>query len=187
MSAIIISPPPPKKPIKWDLWLSGGALLVAFGAATFAGLQYRATSFALVTEQRPWLNLENTVVNIADRSAKFYWKNRGKTPALNVESFEWDAIGTPTDKGFRTTFTSEKRHIRYNNIWVDGLLTTATLGPNALKSLPQMQSGSRLRLFGLVTYRDFLGTKTYHVYYCYEVWPNIALFPCSEPELNRID
>ena len=41
--ALIISLPPPKKPINWDRWLSGAALVIALGAAIFSGLQYRAS------------------------------------------------------------------------------------------------------------------------------------------------
>jgi len=42
--AIIITPPPPKRPINWDRWAGVAALVVSLGAALFTGLQYRAAS-----------------------------------------------------------------------------------------------------------------------------------------------
>lgn len=174
------------RPHHWTIGLSIGAIVVSLGSVTFSWLQYRSNTLAVVVQQRPWLNLEHSDVNIADGSATFDWRNRRRTPALNVESFEWVVLGKRSDSGFQTLYTSDKRHIRYNNIWVDGVQKTASLSPSAAKNLP-MVPDTRLRLFGLITYKDFFGTNTYHIYYCYEVVPNVALFPCPEPELNRVD
>lgn len=41
---LVIRKNPPKKPINWDRWLSGAALLISGGAAIFSGLQYRAAN-----------------------------------------------------------------------------------------------------------------------------------------------
>ena len=74
--AIIISPPPPKKPIDWDRWLSAGALTVAIGAAIFSGLQYRASERQARAEEEQ--------VKIA-REARDDAKQAAKEQAADVE------------------------------------------------------------------------------------------------------
>ena len=109
------------------------------------------------------------------------WQNRGKTPAIDVKSVEWDTVDRSPKGKYLASFTSVKRHVGYGTVWREGSFMSSTMSPSIVSGIPE----GRLRLYELVEYRD-LNRTLYHVRLCFDVvkTPLAAVGECPESPVD---